>query len=1005
MDVNFRKIDIDAYDEDVLLESELYEPDPRDPAQVIEEAKAKSVAVRSSLSKGDIPGALTTILDAPPYGPNVDEAKNLTLQTLVTILNSTKSTDIPNVVKSLSQDSQGTLMKYLYKGMGMPGWGDVSGSVLLGWHEKIAIQLTEVAGTGCIVRAMTDRRLCRQPPRWSAVAILYRLLPPVFMHHRSPEIHPKDSFIRTKATLHQNHSTRHGTNDLPSPRLVALPAESLTHITSYLDPISLISLGRASKHFYSHVKDDNTWHRAFVCQFLSIGPENTLQDIKSLTLRKTEGTWKREFVLRYNLKRRWQRSRNSTITHIPHYATVSDIYLLSDEALLSSSVQYGIVARSFPFTGKVVKGYLNAIGTLQGLGIGNPNAEFIPNVTACAMTSEGASAKIAWGFRDGSLTVIRVEEEHQDAVESLKWSAGRDACITSGADGRIKLWSLNRFRCVWTSERKADALLVEPCIKVVEDVSNNLLVSATRSGALVVYSGRFSDLLSTSALDLALPAIREVRIPAPTPPSSNPLQPSGDEKVEVSSIFIDSSAPERPSVLASYTNCPFIYRYNLGATTDDTGTVVFGDAAYGPIRCVAPSFISADDGYSFVVAGDSLGGISIYDWNATSFHGSIPPARHIDVFPEAYATTLALNSTIIVVGSSRGTVKIVDALTFEPLRTIAASTHDEIRKILLGREIVVASFGNRVLAWKAGLPDAGRKGKTKGKRESNAKWHRQIELRHSIAESQNELAAEAEHTRQTFGREREQLSQLESLGLSEREAVEYVLMLSRDEEARRRHDTDEDDIFEVDLDEREPNISSPKSSPHSAASLSPVLLPSAVHGRTYPRASPSSSNNKVQVSPRFLPEAMEAGGLSASPLNLDSSLVAARLGPTPVGVDEFPSVQEAHDGTSSSVASGHVTPTWRSSTSVGSAGSASAWNTPIHSLPSSSPISRSLSGLSTALQDLRPLSQATPNTQPRQGQNNDQWDSEAAAIREIEDEELRFALELSLAEARSREGH
>ena len=72
-------------------------------------------------------------------------------------------------------------MKYLYKGMGMPGWGDVSGSVLLVWHERVsvycfidflfrllssaltlrgnALQLTEVAGTGCIVRAMTDRRV------------------------------------------------------------------------------------------------------------------------------------------------------------------------------------------------------------------------------------------------------------------------------------------------------------------------------------------------------------------------------------------------------------------------------------------------------------------------------------------------------------------------------------------------------------------------------------------------------------------------------------------------------------------------------------------------------------------------------------------------------------------------------------------------------------------------------------------------------------------------------
>ena len=83
------------------------------------------------------------------------------------------------MLKSLSPDAQDTLMKYLYKGMAMPGWGDVSGSVLLVWHEKVCdlfgplvtlhldklayecgtpIQLTEIAGTGCIVRVMTDRR-------------------------------------------------------------------------------------------------------------------------------------------------------------------------------------------------------------------------------------------------------------------------------------------------------------------------------------------------------------------------------------------------------------------------------------------------------------------------------------------------------------------------------------------------------------------------------------------------------------------------------------------------------------------------------------------------------------------------------------------------------------------------------------------------------------------------------------------------------------------------------
>ena len=79
--------------------------------------------------------------------------------------------------------------------------------------------------------------------------------------------------------------------------------------------------------------------------------------------------------------------------------------MMSDDALLSSSIQYGIVARSTPFTGKIVKGYLNATGSLQGFGVGNPNAEFTPNVTACALSSEGASAKIIWGFRDGSISV------------------------------------------------------------------------------------------------------------------------------------------------------------------------------------------------------------------------------------------------------------------------------------------------------------------------------------------------------------------------------------------------------------------------------------------------------------------------------------------------------------------------------------------------------------------------------------------------------------------------
>jgi actin related protein 2/3 complex subunit 5 len=49
--MSFRKIDIDAYDEDVLLETELYDPDPRHPSQVLSDTKQKAAAVRSLLSR------------------------------------------------------------------------------------------------------------------------------------------------------------------------------------------------------------------------------------------------------------------------------------------------------------------------------------------------------------------------------------------------------------------------------------------------------------------------------------------------------------------------------------------------------------------------------------------------------------------------------------------------------------------------------------------------------------------------------------------------------------------------------------------------------------------------------------------------------------------------------------------------------------------------------------------------------------------------------------------
>lgn len=216
---NFRSINVDVWEEDILLESDLVPAYHLDPASAQQQAESTSSQVRSLLNKfvhpaecvphlsrmrlaltlsspfpppppsllfsstrSDPNSALQLLLDSPPYGgPEQDPAKETTLATLLAVLNGVKSADIASILKSLDLNQKDTLMKWIYKGLARPELG--SGGVLLGWHEKVRQkscgclrlssvefgadirfstipipQLTEVAGTGCIVRVMTDRR-------------------------------------------------------------------------------------------------------------------------------------------------------------------------------------------------------------------------------------------------------------------------------------------------------------------------------------------------------------------------------------------------------------------------------------------------------------------------------------------------------------------------------------------------------------------------------------------------------------------------------------------------------------------------------------------------------------------------------------------------------------------------------------------------------------------------------------------------------------------------------
>jgi hypothetical protein len=206
--------------------------------------------------------------------------------------------------------------------------------------------------------------------------------------------------------------------------------------------------------------------------------------------------------------------------------------------------------------------------------------------------------------------------------------------------------------------------------------------------------------------------------------------------------------------------------------------------------------------------------------------------------------------------------------------------------------------------------------------------------------------------------EHEQLMQLYTLGLSEQEAVEYTLMLSRDEELRRCQSGIGEHVNEGIFDTDESSRDQATSGPYKSS-----------HGHAVPMASPSNSNIKVQVSPRFKPEPKEAGGLVSGPPDLQSTLPSP---PPPFSQSILKQASPRVIGHSKHCAMD------------ASSERPNAWSKP-------------LPGTGLSVSPPAQTGQLLPSA--RQAH----WEAEAERVRRIGDLELRFALEMSLAEARSRE--
>ena len=406
--------------------------------------------------------------------------------------------------------------------------------------------------------------------------------------------------------------------------------------------------------------------------------------------------------------------------------------------MLASSTHHGIVSRSNPLSGKVFRGFFDATGTLNGLGIGNPNAEFSPNVCLCRVFSERTTAKILWGFTHGEVAITTankvvdpsrtsaakftrslISEQHNGTVVDVVWGEDGDVFLTAGIDGKVKLWDTAKVRCLWTSIVQQDVPFPTSYPSLLDfDSQKGIVVAAFSGGDIFIWWG-----LSGFYSGDGTPQVNELVIPPDSllPPSTG-----------ISHLILDVT--DGTSLLVHHLDSAHFHRYNINLITGEVEPIKFGgetDRSIKSLKLVTTARVKA---LPFVLAGDWLGSLSAYDWNAPRdpIEDFVQPVRQILAFGDGDAVShIEWNPWVTATGSSMGSVKVWDSLGLHLLRTFQPPVrgHTGGLSIALEREMIVIAFGNKVTAWKAGPVKKGNKvihASKKGKNSALAKWRREL---------------------------------------------------------------------------------------------------------------------------------------------------------------------------------------------------------------------------------------------------------------------------------------
>ena len=122
-------------------------------AQLAEAVKRRETEVTGLLGKKDKLRALAVSLQSPPVASKSAELKDANAATVEKVVNTLTEAEIAAAVESLDMEACDNLMKYVYRFMAATK-ATTNNALLLKLHAA----LFEKAGSGAIVRSMTDRK-------------------------------------------------------------------------------------------------------------------------------------------------------------------------------------------------------------------------------------------------------------------------------------------------------------------------------------------------------------------------------------------------------------------------------------------------------------------------------------------------------------------------------------------------------------------------------------------------------------------------------------------------------------------------------------------------------------------------------------------------------------------------------------------------------------------------------------------------------------------------------